>query len=67
MKVCCVPKCSRFAASRGMCQSCYVQARVRINRGDTTWAALEALGLAKKPSRRNGPLGNAIKKKGGKS
>jgi hypothetical protein len=68
--LCCVPKCSRVSISRGMCQSCYVQARRSIKIGMTTWAALEAEGLAIKPFKgRNGPLSNAIakiKKKGGK-
>ena len=49
-----VPKClnpecaiTPPLAARGLCGHCYAQARVAVSRGETTWAKLEAAGLAR--------------------
>jgi len=45
----CIRSCGRSSGaggSRGMCHTCYEAARVVVKRGETTWAELEAAGLA---------------------
>lgn len=38
--------CSKKATTRGLCAKHYMRQRYRIKRGETTWAALEAQGIA---------------------
>lgn len=52
---CCVPDCNKEARWRGVCQSCYGQAKRLIDDGKTTWTELEEMGLAV-PDVKNKPL-----------
>jgi hypothetical protein len=36
----------RLPRRRGLCDACYYRLRVAVHAGETTWAALEAEGLA---------------------
>jgi hypothetical protein len=49
VKRCLTPGCGREAKSRGQCPRCAVGARKAIRDGKTSWAKLEALGLAIPP------------------
>jgi hypothetical protein len=42
----------RVPRTRGLCERCHGRARKAIARGETTWAALEARGLALPPEKR---------------
>ena len=45
-KTCIAGDCGNIVYARGLCRACYQSARYHIQRGTTTWAKLEALGLA---------------------
>lgn len=48
-KLCLVPDCGKAAKWKGLCQTCYGCAKAMIERNETTWEALEVLGLAVLP------------------
>ena len=54
---CLHPKCDRAGTSHGLCHSHAEAYRKRVRLGETTWAALEAAGLAlpAKPKHRYWP------------
>jgi hypothetical protein len=43
---CLTPNCGRIATQRGLCETCYARLKARVRAGQTTWADLEARGLA---------------------
>lgn len=43
--VCLIQDCERDAVTRGVCRSCYTTLYLRVEKGETTWAALEKAGL----------------------
>lgn len=45
-RLCMVPGCTRAVGpSRGICQSCYQTAKRLVDTHETTWEALQAMGL----------------------
>ena len=45
-KECVFPECDRKRNARGLCSTHYSYAARRVHRGESTWAKLEAIGLA---------------------
>ena len=41
----------RAAQCRGLCMACYNRLGITVRQGETTWAALEALGQARAPQK----------------
>lgn len=54
---CLIPGCHRRAVARGLCEPCVVSARRLVSAGKTTFADLEAMGLARPALRGPGKLG----------
>ncbi len=46
---CCLKGCAEPARARGLCNTDYHAANALVNRGETTWAKLEAKKLARPP------------------
>jgi len=44
---CLNPTCENLEETRGLCNSCYAQARYFVKHGKTTWEKLEAEGKTK--------------------
>lgn len=42
-----IESCNRPTYARGLCNPCYMSARVMIASNDTTWPELEAMGIAR--------------------
>jgi hypothetical protein len=63
-KKCLTRGCSKKAASRGLCPSCYATANYDIEQGRTSWERLEAEGQSLPLIRnRNNPMRRALAKK----
>lgn len=45
LKKCMIPNCGEKMMWKGLCNRCYGQAKYYIERGETTWSQLAAMGL----------------------
>lgn len=61
---CLVPACKKMEAPdmKGLCVSCYSSAKKVVDAGNTTWEAIEALGLCRLKGKSD-PFSDELKKR----